>query len=158
MGFYLGFRGLHQLPEELSPVITPCEFVAALSKAIRAIVDDGQCRSWAYEEAIRAVLQRRPGVAVRAFSRLLSAAPFDHVVYRMLALAQLYAGNPEGAMQNLKISLALSRHGATIAPSLGCALRVHLHGSLARLALLLIHGRLGQRDAARGLALEGLIP
>jgi len=157
MGFYLGSRGLHRSSEELTPVVTPGEFVNSLSVAIRAIMTDGQCRGKTYGQAVRSLRQARPGVAVRALSRILSAAPRDPVVHRMLAVAQFDACNVEEAARHLGISLALARHDATTAPSLGHSLRAHLDGALARLVLIPIHVGRGQRDAAQALAREGLI-
>lgn len=156
MGYFLGARAPRRR-EELAPVITPREYAASLSAAIRAVLQPATHRGGLYPHAVRALAEGRPGAAVRALSQLLSGSPADAVAQRTLALAQLRAGNLGGAVRRLELCLGLARSKALGAPSLEQALRAHLDGALARLLLLPIYIWLKQREAAQALATDGLI-
>lgn len=159
MGFHPGPRPRpgRRLPGELVPVVTPGEYSAALARAIGAIMADAEHRGEAYRRAVHALAAGRPDIAVRALSRFTAERPGDRVTHRTLGVAQLHAGNLGGAAWHLEISLGLSRGGAILAPGLERSLRAHLDGALARLVLLLIHARLGRREAAQRLALDGML-
>lgn len=157
MDFHLGPRPRRRLPEELAPVVTPAEYSAALAAALTTITVDAERREEGYRQAVQALAAGRPDVAVRALSHLLGERPGDRVTHRTLGVAQFHAGNLSGATRHLEISLGLSRGGAIFAPGLERSLRAHLDGALARLVLLLIHARLGRRETAQRLALDGLM-
>lgn len=157
MGFYLGSRGRENSPGEVTPTVTPREYVFGLSCAIRSVTGGDRYRRETYRRATRALLEDGPAVAVRALATLLAASPDDAGLHRALGLAQFCAGNLRGAVMHLETALALSEREATAGVWLQRSFRARLEGALARLALLHVHLWLGRRDRARLLASRGLI-
>lgn len=154
MGFYLS---AHPSGSAHAPVVTPLEYVRLFADALRSIGTPADTDA-TYAACARRLAEGQTAAVIRALSGRLASRRGDVPAWRLLGIAQLSAGNVRGALAHFETALALCRVRAASAFSLPLALRTRLELALTRLLLLHVRARLGQRDAARILALESLLP
>jgi hypothetical protein len=148
MGFYYGSTRARLSSADVGPIITPREYIGLFSAATRMAIScspqDSDTR------------RSRPAGAVatsthiKGLSRRLRDRPADATAHRMLAIAELHAGNHKVAVRHLTIAVNI-----LLAPSTKGCLRHSLYGRV-ELALLLpilirLYLRLGKRATARRL-------
>jgi len=148
MGFYYGSARRSLSSDDIGPIITPREYIHLLSGATRMVISatpqgSDTCRSGAAAVAISALIKR--------LRRRLHHRPEDGTTHRMLAIAELHAGNCETAVRHLAIAVNI-----LLAPTTSESLRESLYARV-ELALLLpilmrLCLRLGRRATARRLA------
>ncbi len=153
MGFYLG----PQRAGDLTPVVTPREYVALLSNAIEKVAQTSARRCDSYESGVAHLAAERPGAAVDAFDSFVHLYPDDPVGHRMLGLAHLAAGHFVAGFEHLVFALKILRRDVWLPIPLCESFRLHLEAGLVRLLLLPLCGRLGHRDSVNRLIFEGLV-
>jgi hypothetical protein len=148
VGFYYGSTHRFLSADEVAPAITPREYVDVLSDATLMVIsstpqDSDTCRSGAASSVAMSTL-------VMGLHRRLRDRPVDATTYRMLAIAELHAGNCKAAVRHLAIAVKI-----LLAPPSHECLRRTMHARV-ELALLLpvlipLCVRLSRRAMARRL-------
>lgn len=128
MGFYYGSTRRSLASGDIGPIITPREYILLFSGATRMVISatpqgSDTCRSGAAAAAIPTL--------IKGLRRRLHHRPEDGTTHRMLAIAELHAGNPETAVRHLAIAVNIR-----LAPTTGECLRQSLYARV-ELALLL---------------------
>lgn len=155
MGFYLRSERSRGLTKDLSPTITPGEYVAALSRVIRALAVSPDLERQCYQAGLVYLTTPLPRRAVQVFSDVVRRQPNDQGARRLLGIAHLRQGNPKAAVKHLEIALRLLRCEATARGGLYDALYFQCEAALLRLLLVPLHMRLGRVRAAYFLVKEG---
>jgi hypothetical protein len=148
MGFFYRSARRHLLSGDVPPTITPREYVRLLSDATRMVISCGP--------QISDTDRSRPGDAVaismliKGLRRQLHHRPADATTNRMLAIAELHAGNCKAAVRHLSAAVNI-----LLAPTSRECLHRSLHARV-ELSLLLpvvipLCLRLGGRAPARRL-------
>jgi hypothetical protein len=148
MGFYYGSTRVLRSSGDVGPIITPREYIALFSGATRMAISctpqgSDTCRSSPAGPVAISTL-------IRGLSRRLQRRPADATTHRMLAIAELHAGNHKAAVRHLAIAVNI-----LLAPTTKACLRQSLDARV-ELALLLptlirLYLRLGRRATARRL-------
>ena len=148
MGFYYGSMRRALPADDIGPIITPREYIRVLSGATWMVISatpqgSDTCRSGAAAAVAIATL-------IEGLRRRLQHRPEDGTTHRMLAIAELHAGNCEAAVRHLAIAV-----NSRLAPTTSACLRQSLYARV-ELALLLpilmrLCLRLGRRATARRL-------
>jgi hypothetical protein len=153
MGFYDGSTRRSLGSDDIGPIITPREYIRLLSGATRMVISatpqgSDTCRSGAAAVAISPLIK---GLRGRLHHR-----PEDGTAHRMLAVAELYAGNCETAVRHLAIAVNIF-----LTPTASESLRQSLDARVELALLLPILMRLclrrGRRETARRLVSEWLL-
>ncbi|MFQ5898804.1 MAG: hypothetical protein ACE5JN_11245 [Candidatus Methylomirabilia bacterium] len=155
MGFYLGSERRRGLTKDLSPTITPGEYVAALSRVIRALAVRPNLTRQCYQAGLLYLTTALPRRAVQVFSDVVRRQPKDRAAHRLLGIAHLHEGNPEAAVRHLEIALQLLRCEAAAMVGLREALSIQCETALLRLLLVPLNMSLGRVRAAYLLVKEG---
>jgi hypothetical protein len=147
VGFYYGSTRLLS-SDDVAPAITPHEYIHVLSGTMRMVISStpqgsDTCRSGAAGSVVLSSL-------TRGLRRRLHDRPEDATTHRMLAIAELHAGNCKAAVRHLAIAVDI-----LLAPTSGECLRRTMYARV-ELALLLpilipLYVRLGRRRMARRL-------
>jgi hypothetical protein len=148
MGFYYGSTRRPLASDDIGPIITPREYIGLLSGATRMVISatpqgSDTCRS-------RVAAAVAISTLIKGLRRRLQHRPEDSTTHRMLAIAELHAGNYETALRHLAIAVNM-----LLAPTTSECLRQSLSARV-ELALLLpllmrLCLRLGRRATARRL-------
>ena len=148
MGFHYGSPRRPLCADDIGLIITPREYIRLLSGATRTVISatpqgSDTCRSGAPPAVAISTL-------IKGLRRRLQHRPEDSTTHRMLAIAELHAGNGQTALRHLTIAV-----NRLLAPTAGECLRQSLHARV-ELALLLpllmrLCLRLGRRATARRL-------
>jgi hypothetical protein len=132
MGFYFG-RATETARGDVSPSITPREYVSALAAATD--------------------LLRDPGPSVHGGSRRLEAR-LDAESHRLVGLSHLAGGRVGLAARHLEIALGLVRRVMPRALGMTEALRLQCEAARLSLVLVRLYVRLGEIRQAHALARE----
>jgi hypothetical protein len=148
VGFFYRSARRHLLSGDVPPTITPREYVQLLSDATRMVMS---C-----SPQISDIDRSRAGDAVaismliKGLRRQLHHLPADATTNRMLAIAELHAGNCKAAVRHLAIAVNI-----LLAPTSRECLQQSLHArvelSLLLPAVIPLCLRLGRRAPARRL-------
>jgi hypothetical protein len=148
MGFYYGSTRAARSSGSVGPIITPREYISLFSGATRMAIscspqDSDTCRSGPAGAGAISTL-------IKGLGRRLQHRPADATTHRMLAIAELHAGNHKAAVRHLAIAVNM-----LLAPTTKACLRQSLYARV-ELALLLptlirLYLRLGRRATARRL-------
>jgi hypothetical protein len=148
MGFYYGSTRSPLSTGDVSPTITPREYILLLSGATGMVISctpqgSDTCRSGSAGAVAISTL-------IEGLSRRLQHRPADTTTHRMLAIAQLHTGNCKAAVRHLAIAVNI-----LLAPTTKKCLQQSLCARV-ELALLLptlirLYLRLGRRAPARRL-------
>ncbi len=155
MGFYFGSE-LDKRPNlDLTPTVTPREYVSVLSGVIRALTECPQQHCRGCQLGLRYLTAPSPGMAVAFFTELVGRGPEDHLAHRLLGIAHLRQGNLRASAKHLELALGLLRREAAVRTTLYDTFRVQYETALLRVVLVPLHMRLGEVHAARFLVMEG---
>ncbi len=157
MGFHPGRRLTGDAGDDSSPVVTPREYIALLSRAIERVRQTPGRRCDSYARGVAHLGSGQPNSAIRAFDSFVRRCPDDPTGHRMLGLAHLAAGHFEPGFRHLVLALKILRREVRSTVSLRESLRLQLEAGLVRLLLLPLCGRLDQRAAMSRLMRENLI-
>ena len=129
MGFHYGSPRRPLCADDIGLIITPREYIRLLSGATRTVISatpqgSDTCRSGAPPAVAISTL-------IKGLRRRLQHRPEDSTTHRMLAIAELHAGNGQTALRHLTIAV-----NRLLAPTTGECLRQSLHARV-ELALLL---------------------
>jgi len=147
MGFYYGSPRRSLASDDIGPIITPREYIRLLSSATRMVISatpqgSDTCRSGAAAAVISTL--------IKGLRRRLHHRPEDGTTHRMLAIAELHAGNCETAVRHLASAVNIF-----LTPTTGESLRQSLDARVELALLLPILMRLclrrGRRATARRL-------
>jgi len=148
MGFYYGSTRRSLTSDDIGPIITPREYIRLFSGATRTVISaspqgSDTCRSGAAAAVTISTL-------IKGLRRRLHHRPEDGTTHRMLAIAELHAGNCETAVRHLAMAVNIR-----LAPPTGESLRQSLDARVELALLLPILMRLclrrGRRATARRL-------
>ncbi len=154
MGFFFASARARTLREDWSPAITPREYVSALSAGLETLGEGGTRVSSKYRLGLRYLATGLPGPASLVFSELVQQDPADEHARRLLGLTYLCWGHLDLAVKHLEVALALLRRKAAGAVGLVETLRLQCEAARLRFALVRLHMRLGEVQAAQWLVKE----
>ncbi len=155
MGFFFRCEHENQPAEDLTPTITPGEYVSVLHRVIRGLADAPEPSCHRYRLGLLYLMADRPGPAVKALSGLVQRRPNDGPAHCLLGIAYLNQANFTAAVEHLEIALGLLRREAVTRSGLYGVLRLQCEGALLRLLLVPVYMKLGRTQAARFLLEEG---
>ncbi len=139
MGCFLA-RGV-----SISPVVTPREYLDAVTRALDSLSPECERRGAAYARPSRiswgAELCGRPVSSHCCLER----KPDDPTLHRMLGISYARAGNARLAVGHLTMALGLLERAPTPGLSLVHSLRIEFEASMVRLALMAAYEQLGHR-------------
>jgi hypothetical protein len=148
MGFYYGSARAARSSGDVGPIITPREYISLFSGATRMAIS---CTPQGSDTG-------RPGPAravaisslIEGLGRRLQHRPTDASTHRMLAIAQLHAGNHKAAVRHLTIAVNILR-ASTATACLRESLYARVELALLLPILIRLYLRLGRRATARRL-------
>jgi hypothetical protein len=147
MGFYYGSMR-SPLSGDAGPIITPREYILLLSGATRMVISctpqsSDTCRLGVTGAVAISTL-------IEGLSRRLQHRPEDATTHRMLAIAELHAGNCKAAVRHLAIAVNILL-AQTTKESLQQSLDARVELALLLPILIRLCLRLGRRATARRL-------
>lgn len=154
MGFNFRREGDRRLTGDLSPTITAGEYVATFLEAIRTLARPPAIDCRRFQGGFLYLPEAMPELAVDVLSDLVRQQPDYQPAHRLLGIAYLCQRNLWAAVKHLQIALGLLRREAACREGLFETLRVQCEIALLRWTLMALYRKLGQREAARQLALE----
>lgn len=157
MGFYFQCERRRGLTDDLSPTITPGEYVSTLSSVIRTLAGSPSPRCQRHQVRLRYLAVASPQSVAHIFSDVIQREPNNQPAHRLLGIAHLSQGNLTAAVKHLEIALGLLRREARGRAGLYDTLRIQCERALLRLLLVPLYMKLGQVVAARSLLIEGQV-
>jgi hypothetical protein len=149
VGFYYGLKHPSLSPGDVRPTITPREYIHLIADATRLVISSSPESSDTFRAGAGGPLGPvEISSLIKGLRRRLHERPRDATTNRMLAIAELHAGNGRAAVHHLAISVNI-----LLAPARNECARQNLHARV-ELALLLpilvsLSLRLGRPALAR---------
>ena len=148
MGFYYGSPRRSLSSDDIGPIITPREYIRLLSGATRMVISASPQGSDTCRSGAAAAVAISP--LIKGLRRRLHHRPEDGTTHRMLAIAELHAGNCETAVRHLAVAVNILLTPTT-SESLQHSLYARVEFALLLPILMRLCLRRGRRATARRL-------